>query len=58
MCAGDQCPMYFDDGSNPWKKSDNVINVFNFGYLSGGADSFNMPSCLIIFIGICFNVRF
>nr|XP_023029643.1 uncharacterized protein LOC111517669 [Leptinotarsa decemlineata] len=28
----DQCPMYFDDGSDPWLHSDNEIEVFDFGY--------------------------
>ncbi|XP_014250754.1 uncharacterized protein LOC106667362 [Cimex lectularius] len=27
----DQCPMYFDDGSNPWLHSENYIKVFHFG---------------------------
>ncbi|XP_043477795.1 uncharacterized protein LOC122508478 [Leptopilina heterotoma] len=27
----DQCPMHFDDGSNPWLKTENYINVFHFG---------------------------
>ncbi|XP_014230811.1 uncharacterized protein LOC106655109 [Trichogramma pretiosum] len=27
----DQCPMHFDDGSNPWVKSENYIQVFHFG---------------------------
>ncbi|XP_011302119.1 uncharacterized protein udt [Fopius arisanus] len=30
----DQCPMYFDDGSNPWAKSENRIKVFRFGVSS------------------------
>lgn len=31
LCAGDQCPMHFDDGANPWLDTENVIQVFNFG---------------------------
>ncbi|XP_049805341.1 uncharacterized protein LOC126248419 [Schistocerca nitens] len=27
----DQCPMHFDDGSNPWLKRDNYIQIFRFG---------------------------
>ncbi|XP_019880798.1 uncharacterized protein LOC109608713 [Aethina tumida] len=27
----DQCPMHFDDGTNPWMKTENVIQIFNFG---------------------------
>lgn len=28
----DQCPMYFDDGSNPWMTKENYIKVFTFEY--------------------------
>lgn len=27
----DQCPMHFDDGSNPWIHSENYVQVFKFG---------------------------
>ncbi|XP_049789762.1 uncharacterized protein LOC126195273 [Schistocerca nitens] len=27
----DQCPMHFDDGSNPWLNKENLIIVFTFG---------------------------
>lgn len=27
----DQCPMYFDDGTDPWKHSENYIKVFHYG---------------------------
>ncbi|XP_014475353.1 PREDICTED: uncharacterized protein LOC106744823 [Dinoponera quadriceps] len=27
----DQCPMHFDDGSNPWVQAENFIHVFHFG---------------------------
>lgn len=33
----DQCPMHFDDGSNPWHQTENYIKVFRFGY--GGAST-------------------
>lgn len=26
----DRCPMYFNDGSNPWEQEENHIRVFNF----------------------------
>lgn len=28
----DQCPMHFDDGSNPWMQTENYIKVFTYGY--------------------------
>nr|XP_012225943.1 PREDICTED: uncharacterized protein LOC105674304 [Linepithema humile] len=34
----DACPMYFDDGSNPWIQTENYINIFTF---NGG----NVKSC-------------
>lgn len=27
----DQCPMHFDDGSNPWLQSENYIKIFHYG---------------------------
>ncbi|XP_043786702.1 uncharacterized protein LOC122711748 [Apis laboriosa] len=27
----DQCPMYFDDGSNPWIITENYIKIFHYG---------------------------
>lgn len=27
----DQCPMHFDDGSNPWVQTENFVKVFRFG---------------------------
>ncbi|KAF6198608.1 hypothetical protein GE061_008360 [Apolygus lucorum] len=27
----DQCPMFFDDGTNPWLHSENYIKIFHFG---------------------------
>ncbi|KAJ8952349.1 hypothetical protein NQ318_017243 [Aromia moschata] len=33
----DQCPMHFDDGSNPWLDTENSILVFDFGYFRSGA---------------------
>lgn len=28
----DQCPMHFDDGSEPWSTKENYIKVFSFSY--------------------------
>ncbi|KAJ8920205.1 hypothetical protein NQ315_011866 [Exocentrus adspersus] len=33
----DQCPMHFDDGSNPWLYTESTIQVFNFGYFGSEA---------------------
>lgn len=29
--SGDRCPLYFDDGENPWARSDPYFQVFDFG---------------------------
>ncbi|XP_043232502.1 uncharacterized protein LOC122386877 [Amphibalanus amphitrite] len=31
----DRCPLYFDDGENPWEKKDQYFKVFDFKYNSG-----------------------
>ncbi|XP_001600095.2 uncharacterized protein LOC100115344 [Nasonia vitripennis] len=35
----DQCPMHFDDGSNPWVKSESYIQVFHYGNYGSGAST-------------------
>lgn len=39
---GDQCPMYFDDGTNPWIHADNYIQVFKYNQSSTLIVSFSM----------------
>lgn len=36
--TGDQCPMHFDDGANPWIQTENYIKVFNYDYFTGGSN--------------------
>lgn len=35
--AGDQCPMYFDDGSYPWTNTENYIKIFNWDFVRSSA---------------------
>ncbi|XP_015607932.1 uncharacterized protein LOC107273857 [Cephus cinctus] len=42
----DQCPMHFDDGSNPWVESENYKKIFHFG--SGNTLIFSTSAALII----------
>ncbi|KAK0166834.1 hypothetical protein PV327_004316 [Microctonus hyperodae] len=42
----DQCPMFFDDGSNPWAHSESNIKVFRFGNYA----NINRPPVLLLFI--------
>lgn len=46
---GDQCPMYFDDGANPWIHSDNYIQVFKYGRSSTLIVSSSLLSVTVIF---------
>jgi len=32
----DRCPMYFNDGEDPWTVEENFIKVFDFNNLNGG----------------------
>jgi hypothetical protein len=31
LIKGDQCPMHFDDGANPWMQAENHIKIFRYG---------------------------
>lgn len=45
----DQCPMHFDDGSNPWLKTENLLKIFTFDYWgSGGGASANLASFTLV----------
>ncbi|XP_071443334.1 uncharacterized protein udt [Hetaerina americana] len=50
----DQCPMYFDDGSNPWLVTENYIRVFHFG----GAEQVVKEACFSFVIFVVFLLRF
>lgn len=32
--------MHFDDGSDPWVETENMIQIFNFGYFSSSGTVF------------------
>merc|ERR1712027_121613 len=44
----DRCPMYFDDGSNPWKVEENHIRVFRFDETDYSHSSVFLPSIFVI----------
>ena len=46
--AVDRCPMYFDDGSNPWKVEENHIRVFRFDDTDYSHSSVLLPSILVL----------
>lgn len=48
----DQCPMHFDDGSNPWSTEENYVRVFTFSYSfwrNNGASILNLTSLVFCF---------
>ncbi|PSN44406.1 hypothetical protein C0J52_05747 [Blattella germanica] len=48
----DQCPMHFDDGSNPWLHSENYIQVFKFGS-AGSSTFFSNVMSIVVGISVC-----
>ena len=44
----DRCPMYFDDGSNPWKAEENHIRVFRFDDSDSSHSDALLPSVLTL----------
>ncbi|KAK4875985.1 hypothetical protein RN001_012407 [Aquatica leii] len=51
----DQCPMHFDDGSNPWVETENTIRIFHFG-LYNDSSIRQVTNHLVLFIifSVCF----
>ncbi|PNF31490.1 hypothetical protein B7P43_G00751 [Cryptotermes secundus] len=45
----DQCPMHFDDGSNPWIHSEHYVQVFKFGS-TGTTVCGNTAGSLVMFL--------
>ncbi|KAH0953590.1 hypothetical protein HN011_012544 [Eciton burchellii] len=50
----DQCPMHFDDGSNPWEQKENFVNIFHFG---SGSSIKNHFSLFIISLVAIFSFK-
>ena len=43
----DRCPMYFNDGEDPWTVEENFIKVFDFNNLNVGAALLPTWTCFI-----------
>lgn len=54
----DDCPMYFDDGLNPWKPSDAAFTIFNWDFSRAGADHLasSLPTQVACVIGVVYLV--
>lgn len=48
----DKCPMYFDDGANPWLHSENYIKIFHYGFW-GVSSASGISSVLCVSIALC-----
>lgn len=49
----DQCPMHFDDGSDPWATKENYIKIFTFSYSfwkNNGASVLQVTSLFIFMV--------
>uniref|UniRef100_A0A0K2UZJ1 Putative LOC100745505 [Bombus impatiens] n=1 Tax=Lepeophtheirus salmonis TaxID=72036 RepID=A0A0K2UZJ1_LEPSM len=49
----DRCPMYFNDGSEPWTVEENYVRVFNFDDTGKGSE-FSI-SVLLVFLLVPFH---
>ncbi|KAF5276552.1 hypothetical protein FQR65_LT03982 [Abscondita terminalis] len=48
----DQCPMHFDDGTNPWLANENIIKVFTFGSYQSGSSTMTLNNFVIILFSL------
>jgi len=48
----DRCPMYFNDGEDPWTVEENFIKVFDFNNLNVGAALLPAWTCFISAVGL------
>lgn len=46
--AGDQCPMHFDDGTNPWVQNEAYVKTFRFGSGPRPLASVTVLLCLLL----------
>lgn len=46
----DQCPMHFDDGSDPWSTKENFVKVFSFSFWGSNSASLAAINSVTIFL--------
>ncbi|KAH9645274.1 hypothetical protein HF086_000437 [Spodoptera exigua] len=46
----DQCPMHFDDGSDPWSTKENFIKVFSFSFWGNNSAQTMIVNSAVIFV--------
>ena len=51
----DRCPMYFNDGEDPWTIEENFIKVFDFNNLNGGVAMW--PTWVLLISAVVVTVR-
>jgi hypothetical protein len=54
----DQCPMHFDDGSDPWSMEENYVKIFTFSYSfwRGNSASMLTISLHLVIISLFFSL--
>lgn len=54
----DQCPMHFDDGTNPWTSEENFIKIFTFEYSFWRSNSATFLSANVVALLIAYLAMF
>ena len=50
----DRCPMYFDDGEDPWTLKENFIRVFDFSGWNSAAVPTSEQLCILLSFAVIF----
>jgi len=50
----DRCPMYFDDGEDPWTLKENFIRVFDFSSWNSAAVPGIEQLCILLSLALIF----
>lgn len=56
MILGDQCPMNFDDGSNPWLQTEFFVQVLDVGAASNVYSPLTTAGLLLISLSILWKL--
>lgn len=55
--TGDQCPMYFDDGADPWTQSENFVKIFNWDFVRSSSSTNKSTDLIILAIlGLVYHI--
>lgn len=54
--VGDQCPMYFNDGSYPWGLSESFIQIFNWDFVRSSSSIVTPTTISVAIIGLIYSI--